>query len=176
MPYGDAALPDATDPADVRVRELSFAYVDDRDVLHGLTLDVAPGRTVAVVGPTGSGKSSLAGLLVRLVDPRTGEVLVDGVDVRRLARGEVAESAALVFQQAFVFEDSVRENVALGRLVSDEEVWAALRLAQADRFVRALPDGLDAVIGERGATLRRATTTAGTGPRARASPTAADHG
>jgi ATP-binding cassette, subfamily B, bacterial len=153
LPYGDAALPDATDPADVRVREVSFAYVDDRDVLHGLTLDVAPGRTVAVVGPTGSGKSSLAGLLVRLVDPRTGEVLVDGVDVRRLARGEVAESAALVFQQAFVFEDSVRENVALGRLVSDEEVWAALRLAQADRFVRALPDSLDAVIGERGATL-----------------------
>ena len=151
--YGEERPAEAADPVDLEVRDLSFAYVDDRDVLHGISLDVAPGRTVAVVGPTGSGKSSLAGLLVRLVDPRTGEVLVDGVDVRRLARGVVAGSAALVFQQAFVFEDSVRENVTLGRSMSDDEVWAALRLAQADRFVAALPDRLDAVVGERGATL-----------------------
>jgi ATP-binding cassette, subfamily B, bacterial len=153
LPYGDAVLPDSTDPVDLEVRDVRFAYVDDRDVLHGLTLDVAPGRTVAVVGPTGSGKSSLAGLLVRLVDPRTGAVLVDGVEAHQLARGAVAASAALVFQQAFVFEDSVRENVALGMHVTDDEVWAALRVAQADRFVAALPDGLDSVVGERGATL-----------------------
>jgi ABC-type multidrug transport system fused ATPase/permease subunit len=153
LPYGDAVLPDSTDPVDLEVRDVRFAYVDDRDVLHGLTLDVAPGRTVAVVGPTGSGKSSLAGLLVRLVDPRTGAVLVDGVEAHQLARGAVAGSAALVFQQAFVFEDSVRENVALGMHVTDDELWAALRVAQADRFVAALPDGLDSVVGERGATL-----------------------
>ena len=153
LPYGDAVLPETTDSAGLLVRDVSFAYVDDRDVLRGLTLDVTPGRTVAVVGPTGSGKSSLAGLLVRLVDPHTGAVLLDQVDVRRLARGEVAGSAALVFQQAFVFEDSVRENVTLGLPSTDDEVWAALHVAQASRFVTALPDGLDSIVGERGATL-----------------------
>ena len=153
LPYGGAVLPETTDPAGLRVRDVSFAYVDNRDVLRGLTLDVAPGRTVAVVGPTGSGKSSLAGLLVRLVDPQTGAVLLDQIDVRRLARGEVAGSAALVFQQAFVFEDSVRENVTLGLPSTDDEVWAALHVAQASRFVAALPDGLDSIVGERGATL-----------------------
>ncbi|HEY9376623.1 MAG TPA: ABC transporter ATP-binding protein [Jiangellaceae bacterium] len=153
LPYGDLGLPDTTDPVDLRLRDVTFGYADDRDVLHGLTLDVAPGRTVAVTGPTGSGKSSLAGLLVRLVDPRTGAVIVDGIEASRLGRGVVAGSAALVFQQAFVFEDSVRENVALGLPVTDDEVWAALRLAQADRFVAALPEGLDSVVGERGTTL-----------------------
>jgi ATP-binding cassette subfamily B protein len=153
LPYGDAVLPDTTNPADLQVRDVTFGYVENRDVLHGVTLDVAPGQTVAVVGPTGSGKSSVAGLLVRLVDPRTGAVLVDTVDARRLARGVVAGSAALVFQQAFVFEDTVRENVALGMPVTDDEVWSALRLAQADRFVAVLPDGLDSIVGERGTTL-----------------------
>jgi ATP-binding cassette subfamily B protein len=153
LPYGDAVLPDTTNPADLQVRDVTFGYVENRDVLHGVTLDVAPGQTVAVVGPTGSGKSSVAGLLVRLVDPRTGAVLVDTVDARRLARGVVAGSAALVFQQAFVFEDTVRENVALGMPVTDDEVWSALRLAQADRFVAVLPDRLDSIVGERGTTL-----------------------
>jgi ATP-binding cassette, subfamily B, bacterial len=153
LPYGDGELADTREPVDLRLRDVTFGYVDGRDVLHGLTVDVAPGRTVAVVGPTGSGKSSVAGLLVRLVDPRTGAVIVDGIDARQLGRGAVAGSAALVFQDAFVFEDSVRENVTLGLPVADDDVWAALRLAQADRFVAALPDGLDSIIGERGATL-----------------------
>jgi len=158
LPYGDIVPPSNPEPADLKVRDVSFAYGDDgvgaaRDVLHGVTLDVAPGRTVAVVGPTGSGKSTLAGLLVRLVDPRTGAVLVDRIDARTLAPGAVAAAVALVFQQAFVFEDTVRENVTLGLDATDEEVWAALRLAQADRFVAALPSGLDAAVGERGTTL-----------------------
>jgi ABC-type multidrug transport system fused ATPase/permease subunit len=157
--YGDVPGGDGDDPVDLRVSDVSFAYhshggdPESHDVLHGVTLDVAPGRTVAVVGPTGSGKSTLAALLVRLVDPRTGRVLIDGTDARGLARGAVAGAVALVFQHAFVFEDSVRENVTLGGDFSDDEVWSALRLAQADRFVAALPGGLDSVVGERGATL-----------------------
>ncbi|WP_369055640.1 ABC transporter ATP-binding protein [Kineococcus terrestris] len=133
-----------------------------RPALADVTLDVAPGTTVAVVGGTGAGKSTLAGLLVRLVDPTSGQVLLDGVDVRELAEGRVAGAAALVPQTTFVFDDTVRGNIALGldseevpvdRRVDDEDVWRALRLARAEDFVAALPHGLDELVGERGSTL-----------------------
>ncbi|MFP5334218.1 MAG: ABC transporter ATP-binding protein [Actinomycetes bacterium] len=147
--------------ATLSLRVADYAYTgedgEDSPVLHGVTLDVTAGSTVAVVGPTGAGKSTLAGLLVRLVDPRDGAVLLDGVDLRDLRRGGVAQAAALVPQSTFVFEDTVRGNIALGLeddgAVTDEEVWAALRLAQGDGFVAALPHGLDTQVGERGATL-----------------------
>jgi ATP-binding cassette subfamily B protein len=125
---------------------------DDRAVRE-VTFDVSPGRTVAVVGPTGSGKSTLMALLVRLVDPDTGVVLLDGADLRSLRRGGVSRHAAMVGQATFLFDDTVRENVTLGDDLDDDQVWAALRLAQADRFVRALPDGLDTRVGERGTSL-----------------------
>jgi ABC-type multidrug transport system fused ATPase/permease subunit len=136
----------------VDVRDVSFAYGDD-EVLHEVAFDVAPGRTVAVVGPTGSGKSTLASLLVRLVDPLSGVVEYDGTDVRAYAPGQLATVAALAPQTTFLFDDTVRGNVTLGADISDEQVWAALRVAQADGFVAALPKGLDAVVGERGTTL-----------------------
>ncbi|HEX8497749.1 MAG TPA: ABC transporter ATP-binding protein, partial [Actinomycetales bacterium] len=98
-------------------------------VLSGVTFDVAAGSTVAVVGPTGSGKSTLAGLLVRLVDPTDGEVLLDGVDLRRLREGEVSAQVAFVPQGTFLFDDTVRGNVTLGADVPDDEVWAALQVA-----------------------------------------------
>jgi ATP-binding cassette subfamily B protein len=122
-------------------------------VLHDVTFDVPRGRTIALVGPTGAGKSTLVSLLVRLVDPATGAVRLDGVDLRDLARGALPEQAALVSQATFLFDDSVRGNVTLGADLPDEQVWAALRLAQADGFVHALPAGLDTRIGERGTTL-----------------------
>ncbi len=92
-------------------------------------------------------------LLVRLVDPAGGGVLLDGVDVRDVRRGGVAATAALVPQQAFLFDDTVRGNVTLGADFDDETIWAALRLAQADGFVAALPRGLDTHVGERGTSL-----------------------
>ena len=150
--HGVAALAAGTGPVALDVDAVRLAY-GDTEVLHGVTLDVAPGRTVALVGPTGSGKSSLATLLVRLVDPDSGAVSYDGSDVRALAPGEVAAAGALVPQTAFLFDDSVRGNITLGADVDDADVWAALRVAQADRFVRALPAGLDTVVGERGTTL-----------------------
>jgi ATP-binding cassette subfamily B protein len=122
-------------------------------VLHDVSFTVPAGGTVAVVGPTGSGKSTLTGLLVRLVDPAAGTVLLDGVDVRDLRQGGLAATAALVPQQAFLFDDTVRGNVTLGLEVPDEAVWEALRVAQADGFVAALPSGLNTRVGERGATL-----------------------
>ncbi|MFI6388365.1 ABC transporter ATP-binding protein [Nonomuraea sp. NPDC050547] len=151
MEYGSAE-PAGTRPASLQVDDVSYAY-GDSEVLHGVSFDVAAGRTVALVGPTGSGKSTLTQLLVRLVDPGDGAVRLDGEDLRELAYGAIARSAALVPQQTFLFDDTVRGNVALGLEVTDEEVWAALRLAQADGFVARLPDGLETRVGERGTTL-----------------------
>jgi ABC-type multidrug transport system fused ATPase/permease subunit len=150
--HGAGALPDRGGPAALDVEAVAFSY-GDGPVLQEISFDVRPGRTVALVGQTGTGKSTLATLLVRLLDPDTGRVVYDDLDVRSLAPGVLAEVAALVPQATFLFDDTVRGNVTLGRDLPDEDVWAALRVAQADGFVAALPGALDAVVGERGTTL-----------------------
>jgi ATP-binding cassette, subfamily B, bacterial len=137
----------------LEVRGLGYRYDGGPPLLQDVTFHVRPGRTVAVVGATASGKSTLTSLLVRLVDPDSGAILLDGTDLRDLAPGALAEHVSLVPQQAFLFDDTVRGNVTLGADVADEEVWAALRTAQADGFVAALPQGLDTRLGERGTTL-----------------------
>ena len=123
------------------------------EVLRDISARITPGTTVALVGVTGSGKSTLAGLLARLGDPTSGRILLDGTDLRDYAKGEIAKAVALVPQQTFIFGDTVRANVDLVGKRSTEEIWAALRVAQAETFVKGLPEGLDTVIGERGATL-----------------------
>ncbi|WP_433413368.1 ABC transporter ATP-binding protein [Microtetraspora malaysiensis] len=152
MEYGAARLDDG-DPAEIEVSGVTFGYDPQAPVLREVGFDIARGRTVAIVGPTGAGKSTLTQLLARLIDPDRGAVRVDGTDLRDVARGEVSASVAFVPQQTFLFDDSVRGNITLGRDVPDERVWAALRLAQADGFIAALPGGLDTHVGERGATL-----------------------
>ena len=152
--HGPEAAVAGTGGAGLGLRGVDYGFEGvARPTLSGVTFDVAPGSTVAVVGPTGSGKSTLAGLLVRLVDPGTGEVLLDGVDLRSLREGEVSAQAAFVPQGTFLFDDTVRGNVTLGADVPDEQVWAALRVAAVDDVVRRLPEGLDTRVGERGATL-----------------------
>ncbi len=151
MTYGEAE-PDRDEPATLAVSGVSYSY-GETEVLHEVTFDLPPGRTVALVGPTGSGKSTLVQLLVRLVDPDTGRVLLDGTDLRELGYGKLAESVALVPQQTFLFDDTVRGNIALDQPIPDDQVWAALRVAQADGFVSRLGSGLDTRVGERGTSL-----------------------
>jgi ABC-type multidrug transport system fused ATPase/permease subunit len=164
MPYGGRELdPDGSSAATLRFDHVSFSY-GDTQVLHDVSFTVPAGRTVALVGRTGSGKSTIASLAVRLVDPQRGTVTLDGVDVRELSAQSLARNVALVPQVPFAFDDTVRANVSLDRragrgatadrsVIDDAEVWAALRLAQADGFVARLPDGLDTELGERGTTL-----------------------
>jgi ATP-binding cassette subfamily B protein len=151
--YGDTRLDGAVGAAGLDVDRLRYSYVPGQRVLADLTFTVEPGCTVAIVGETASGKSTLTTLLTRLVDPDEGRVLLDGTDLRDLPRGELARHVALVPQTAFMFDDTVRGNVTLGEDVTDEEVWEALRIAQADGFVAALPKGVDSRLGERGTTL-----------------------
>ncbi|WP_205776001.1 ABC transporter ATP-binding protein [Micromonospora tulbaghiae] len=161
MPYGTRTLDPVTrEPATLAFGDVHFAYepaeahLPGAQVLGEVTFTVPAGKTVALVGPTGAGKSTIASLAVRLVDPGAGRVTLDGVDVRELTAASLAGTVALVAQVPFVFDDTVRANIALDRAgIGDDEVWAALRLAEADGFVAALPDGLDTMVGERGTSL-----------------------
>ncbi|KRE92341.1 ABC transporter permease [Nocardioides sp. Soil774] len=153
MEWGDAELPRTEQGALLQLEDLHYSYDADSPLLRGVDFDVRPGRTVALVGPTASGKSTLTSLMTRLVDPDSGTVRVDGRDVTELRKGQLSESVSLVPQTAFMFDDTVRDNVTLGADVTDDEVWAALRTAQADGFVAALPGGLDSLLGERGTSL-----------------------
>jgi ABC-type multidrug transport system fused ATPase/permease subunit len=153
MRYGSAALPERGRPASLRMQHVSVTY-ESEPVLHDVSFEVPAGATVALVGPTGSGKSTIATLAARLVDPSAGSVCYDGVDVRSLLAAELAATVALVPQVPFIFDDSVRGNVTLGRPEVDAEAEAAaLRLAQADGFVDRLPAGSDTAVGERGTSL-----------------------
>jgi ATP-binding cassette, subfamily B, bacterial len=139
---------------DVRLEGVRFGHEGERPVLDGLDLRVAPGQSVALVGATGSGKSTVAGLLARLYDPDDGRVLLDGSDLRELRLADVRRAVALVFEDTFLFTESVRENIRFGRPdASDEDVARAADLAGAGQFIAALPDGYETVLGERGFSL-----------------------
>jgi ABC-type multidrug transport system fused ATPase/permease subunit len=127
--------------------------VEDRRGIESVTLDVPPGKTVALVGPTGSGKSTFAHLLVRLFDPDRGEICLDGHGLLDLDRSTLARSVTLVFQETFLFNDTVFNNISLAEAIPESEVIDAARLAQADGFIAELPDGYYTLVGERGASL-----------------------
>ena len=150
--WGAERLPAGGGPAHVGFQGVAFTY-DQHEVLHDVSFAVRPGRTVALVGATGSGKSTIARLALRLADPDSGTVRLDGHDLRSLSQGELPRSAAIVFQDPFLFDGTVRENVTLGEPFSDEQVRVACEIAQAHGFISALPDGYDTVVGERGTSL-----------------------
>ncbi|GAA2515806.1 ABC transporter ATP-binding protein [Winogradskya humida] len=133
----------------IELRNVSFRYEPGAPLIEDLTLDVAPGQKVAIVGPTGSGKTTLVNLLMRFYEIDDGQILLDGTDYRDLSRDEVRACFGMVLQETWLFGGTIRENIAYGRQdVSDEDVRAAARDAFVDDFVRTLPDGYDTVLDE----------------------------
>ncbi len=128
---------------------MSFRYVPDTPLITDLTLDVAPGETVAIVGPTGAGKTTLVNLLLRFYDIDEGRILVDGVETRDISRSDLRRLFGMVLQDTWLFSGTIRENIAYGREgATEDEIRAAAKAARVDHFVRALPDGYDTVLDD----------------------------
>lgn len=151
--YGPEVAVAGSGPAPVEGEEVTFGYEPGSVVLDRVALDIPAGKTVAVVGPTGSGKSTLTLLLARLWDPGSGRIRIDGRDLRAFARHELPREVAFVSQSSFLFDDTVTGNITLGGDFRPEAVVDAARTAGADEFIRELPEGYDTRIGERGAAL-----------------------
>jgi ATP-binding cassette subfamily B protein len=148
------ATPMPPGPGEIRFEDVSFGYDPERLVLEDVDLTIAPGRTVALIGHTGSGKTTLAALVPRFYDATAGRVLVDGVDVRDVTRRSLRREVGVISQDPFLFSATVRENIAFGAPdATDEQVVEAARAAPAHEFVEAQPDGYETVIGVRGITL-----------------------
>ena len=139
---------------DIDFRDVDFAYVPGRPVLPGLNLSIAAGQTVALVGTTGAGKTTIAKLIARFYDPTSGAVTLDGVDLRELAQAELRRHVVMVTQENFMFEGTVADNIRFGRPdASDDEVRAAAAAVGADRFIDALAEGYDTDVAKRGGRL-----------------------
>ena len=133
---------------------MTFGYQPDRPVLHHFDLRVPAGTAVALIGPTGCGKSTVARLLSRFYDTEDGAITIDGADIRDLKLRELRRNGGIVFEDTFLFSDSIRNNIAYGNVdASDDEIEEAARVAQAAEFIERLPDGYDTVVGEQGFSL-----------------------
>jgi len=152
-PPRPVALPPA--PYELRVRTVTARWAPDRPpALRDVSLDLPPGRRVALVGPSGCGKTTLAGLLVRFLDPETGQVTLNGVDLRELAGDDVRRVVALMGEQVHCFDTTIAANLRVASPAATEpQLWRALAQARLDEWVRRLPRGLDTEVGEHGARL-----------------------
>jgi len=151
---GDMSLPIASIRGDMRLDEVSFSYSDGREIIKSLTLDFPAGDTVAIVGATGAGKSTVIKLLLRYYDVTSGRVLLDGFDLRELKQADIRNAIGLVSQDVFLFHGTVRENIAYGcQDLPDHLIVEAAKIAEAHQFISELPQGYDTVVGERGQKL-----------------------
>ena len=151
---GGQAMPLERVQGSMAMHDVQFRYSNGVHVLHDMDLEFAAGQTTALVGPTGSGKSTIIKLLLRFYDPSEGRVTLDGHDLPTLNLGDLRRSIGLVSQDVFLFHGTVRENIAYGKPeATDEEVARAAAIAEADEFIEALPQGYDTIVGERGQKL-----------------------
>jgi ABC-type multidrug transport system fused ATPase/permease subunit len=160
--YAPPTVPEKSSPAElpaggsgeVVFDHVTFGYDPAKPVLHDVSFRVPGGKVVAIVGPTGAGKTTLVNLIARFYDPQKGRVTIDGVDVRDTALSSIRTQVSFVFQETYLFSDTVSANIAYGRPhIRGGEVEAASRLAQAHEFIEKLPKGYDTMLGERGASL-----------------------
>ena len=134
---------------EVEFRHVNFGYVPEKTIIHDFSAKIAPGTKVAIVGPTGAGKTTMVKLLMRFYDVTQGAVLLDGCDVRKFARNGIRSAFGMVLQDTWLYNGTIRENIRFGRLdATDEEVLAAAKAAQVDHFVRTLPKGYDTELNE----------------------------
>src|SRR5439155_19475361 len=148
------ARPLAAGPGEIVFENVSFGYAPEKPVLHDVNFRIKGGSIVALVGPTGAGKSSLVNLIARFYDPQQGRVLIDGMDVRDATLASIRTQVAFVFQETYLFSDTVAANIAYGRPgVTKGEIEAAARLAQAHEFIEQLPKGHETLLSERGSSL-----------------------
>jgi len=138
----------------VTFENVTLAYNPDELVLKGVSLDAEPGQTIAIVGPTGAGKTTIINLIPRFYDTLSGSVKIDGIDVRDVSLPSLRKQVGIVLQDSFLFSDTVMNNIRYGRQdATDEEVMAAAKLARADIFIQGLPEGYNTILGERGSGL-----------------------
>jgi len=148
------AVPLPPGAGEVRFEEVRFGYRPDREILHGVSFTVPPGRTLAIVGPTGAGKSTISRLLFRFYDVTAGRIVVDGKDLREVTQESLRAAIGVVPQDTVLFNDTIRYNIAYGRPdATEEEIVEAAKLAQVHDFVARMPQGYDTIVGERGLKL-----------------------
>ncbi len=149
----DAKAPDRID-GEVQFEDVSFAYEKERPVLHGISLEAKPGQVIALVGPTGAGKTTIINLLTRFYDIDQGRITIDGLDIRQIKRDRLRSLLGVVLQDTYLFSTSVKENIRYGRLdATDAEVEQAAKLANAHSFIIRLPNGYDTILSEDGSNL-----------------------
>lgn len=150
---GAKSLPERTN-GHVVFEDVAFSYDPETPLISGLSLEARPGHTIAIVGPTGAGKTTLVNLIMRFYELNGGRIRLDDVDITDLTRAELRSHVGMVLQDAWLFDGTIRENIRYGRLeASDDEVVAAAKATMVDRFVRQLPEGYDTVIAENGSSL-----------------------
>ncbi|WP_368274135.1 ABC transporter ATP-binding protein, partial [Intestinimonas butyriciproducens] len=153
-PLKETDHPQHPENGSVELQNVSFSYDGEKDVLKGVSLSIPAGRTVALVGPSGGGKTTLANLISRFFDPQSGVVKIGGVDVRSIPKEELMDTVAFVFQNSRLIKASILENVRMGKPdATREEILAALQNAQCDDIIEKLPNGVDTVIGTKGVYL-----------------------
>jgi ATP-binding cassette subfamily B multidrug efflux pump len=148
------AAPAAVAHGEVVFEDVSFSYDPEQPLIEGLSLVVHPGQTVAIVGPTGAGKTTLVNLVMRFYEVDSGRILLDGVDIASMDRSALRSQIGMVLQDTWLFEGTIRDNIGYGRpTASEEELLAAARATFVDRFVHTLPDGYDTVVDEDGSNV-----------------------
>ena len=139
---------------DIRFEGVSFGYEPSRTILNNIQLSIRAGETVAFVGPSGAGKTTICSLLPRFYDVDEGRITVDGIDIRNIKLQNLRKHIGIVQQDVFLFSGTIRDNIAYGDLhATDDQIWEAARRASLDDLIRSLPDGMETVIGERGVKL-----------------------